>query len=420
MWALVAAACVDAVVAGTTGPAPAACNAPTYLGCFQDPYKDPSGESHRVLTEQVATKDALMDVERCIALCCKSGYAKGSLAGVEDGGDCYCDDGFGPYTIPRSTTCTTTCPGNPGTPCGGAGAMGVVTINACPSDAAQPVVPAWATAAEQVKAGPALQTCPSSCTRCPTEDTCCQGRGPDSYKVAGGYGCSPPNSNSTGCASGSVLKGNKCCCGPGPSTISTTLPNVLIIGDSVSDGYTSYVRSGLNTTANVGHGPDNSGGGCADGVLYGAQCTKYFVRTPLYELPPWDVITFNYGLHDGSDSNATYTQGITHIADQLLDTAKLANPSKPSRLVYFQTTIPGGANSVPGEPVSPSDKRVIELNAIAARVMGARGITVVDLYATMTKCGKTCSGCKPHCDGPGYQYLVDNAIIPAIKKALTA
>ena len=51
----------------------------------------------------------------------------------------------------------------------------------------------------------------------------------------------------------------------------TTLPNVLIIGDSVSDGYTSYVRSGLNTTANVGHGPDNSGGGCADGVLYASE-----------------------------------------------------------------------------------------------------------------------------------------------------
>jgi hypothetical protein len=50
----------------------------------------------------------------------------------------------------------------------------------------------------------------------------------------------------------------------------------------------------------------------------------------------------------------------------LTATAKEANPSKPSRLIYFQTTIPGGANSVPGEPVSPDDQKVLELNEIAS------------------------------------------------------
>ena len=82
-------------------------------------------------------------------------------------------------------------------------------------------------------------------------------------------------------------------------------------------------------------------------------------------------------------------------------------------------------------------------------VMKARKITVVDLYAAMTACGNvtcgTCSqrlmftiatgirlcnytilcaggagSCKPHCGAAGYNYLVDNAIVPAIKKALAA
>jgi hypothetical protein len=75
---------------------------------------------------------------------------------------------------------------------------------------------------------------------------------------------------------------------------------------------------------NVGHGPDNTGGGCADGARYGQQCTKYFVRTPMYELPPWDVITFNYGLHDGQDSNSTYLTAIESIADQMIITARCA------------------------------------------------------------------------------------------------
>ena len=63
-------------------------------------------------------------------------------------------------------------------------------------------------------------------------------------------------------------------------------PNVLIVGDSVSEGYTPFVMSAL-PDVNFGHGPDNTGGGAADGVGYGQLCMKYFVRTPQHELPPW-------------------------------------------------------------------------------------------------------------------------------------
>ena len=59
-----------------------------------------------------------------------------------------------------------------------------------------------------------------------------------------------------------------CCCGPGPSIVSSTQPNVLIVGDSVSDGYIPYVQKALAAVANVQHGPDNAGGGCADDVRH--------------------------------------------------------------------------------------------------------------------------------------------------------
>ena len=395
------------------------CTAPPHqLGCFQNPYRDPQGKSHLVLSKQVGTADAAMTHDRCVTLCCKAGYKPGSLAGLEHGGDCYCGRGLGPYTIPRSNACTTPCFGDHEEICGGKGAMDVMSISSCAGDN----VP-WKQAA--AAPAPTLQPCGvKGCTRCPSEDACCIGKSPDSYKVPGGYGCSPPGNMTGGCASGGFgknagLPAGRCCCGLGPSAISTSQPNVLIVGDSVSDGYIPHVQAVMHNTTNVQHGPNNAGGGCADGVGYGAWCTKYFVRTPQFTLPPWDVITFNYGLHDGADTNASYLSGISSIADQLIDTAKSANPSKPSRLIYFQTTIPGGANSVPGEPVSPNDQRVIELNDIAKGVMDSRNITVVDLYATMTACGKLCSGCKPHCSNPaGYQYLVDHAIVPAIKKAL--
>ena len=74
-------------------------------------------------------------------------------------------------------------------------------------------------------------------------------------------------------------------------------------------------------------------------------------------------------MHDGSDTNARYTANMVSIADQLVETVALAkvakakvgepaDAAKPTKLIYFQTTIPGGANSVPGEPVSPNDKKV--------------------------------------------------------------
>jgi hypothetical protein len=177
-----------------------------------------------------------------------------------------------------------------------------------------------------------------------------------------------------------------------------------------------------------------------------ALCTKYFVRTPRYELPPWQVLTFNYGLHDGADSNATYLGGISSIADQMVATAALigggggeggvggeggrggarastgagAQAQTQARLIYFLTTCPGGPNSVPGEPVSPGEQRVRELNEIAGKVMHAKNITVVDLHQTMVECGAVCKECRPHCPPAGYQYLVDHAIAPAIKKALQA
>jgi hypothetical protein len=74
---------------------------------------------------------------------------------------------------------------------------------------------------------------------------------------------------------------------------------------------------------------------------------------------------------------------------------------------------------VPGEPLAPNDLKVMQLNELAAAVMSPRNITVVDLYATMTRCGNvTCGACRPHCGAAGYSYLVDHAIVPAIKQAL--
>ena len=399
--------------------ASASCIAPTALGCFADPYTDPTGTVHPVLTHVVTDADPSMTVIKCVAMCCAAGFGVGSIAGVERGDACYCDTGFGPYTVPPSNGCNSTCAGDAHAKCGGTHALDAFSITSCPNTARQ-----WPSARSTLAAPPATQRCGAGgCTACPTEDACCTGVSPDAYRVAGGYGCSPPNVTASGCGYSSVKASNRCCCAPGPaaSTINASLANVLLVGDSVSMGYTRFVRAAFRGVATIGHGPDNTGGGAADGVAYGSACAKYFVRTPQHALPPWDVITFNFGLHDGSDTNASYLAGITAIADELVDVAKVAKPVGAARtqLVYFATTHSDGG-VVPGEPVSASNKRVKELNAIAARVMAQRAIPVVDLFKTMDECGAPCAACKPHCGAAGYKYLVTHAIVPAIEKALRA
>src|SRR3954471_24515888 len=66
------------------------------------------------------------------------------------------------------------------------------------------------------------------------------------------------------------------------------LPRVLLIGDSISIGYTEPVRMLLSGTANVHRIPTN-GATTANGVenLDSWVGTKH-----------WDVIHFNFGLHD--------------------------------------------------------------------------------------------------------------------------
>jgi len=75
-----------------------------------------------------------------------------------------------------------------------------------------------------------------------------------------------------------------------------SLPNVLILGDSVSIGYTPEVRSLLSGKANVyrplsadGMGAEN----CGDTTFGLANLDSWLAMAP-----HWSVIHFNFGLHD--------------------------------------------------------------------------------------------------------------------------
>ena len=66
------------------------------------------------------------------------------------------------------------------------------------------------------------------------------------------------------------------------------LPNVLLMGNSVSIGYTEYVQAALDGKANVYRIPDNGG----------STLTMFENQDLWLGKTHWDVIHFNWGLHD--------------------------------------------------------------------------------------------------------------------------
>ncbi len=151
------------------------------------------------------------------------------------------------------------------------------------------------------------------------------------------------------------------------------LPRVLIIGDSISIGYTLPVRKLLKGKANL-HRPLTNCGPTKRGV---EEIENWLGDGS------WDVIHFNWGLHDivhmkENGERVNPPQGQHQVrADQYeqnLDTLVKRLKQTGAKLIWCATTpVPEGASLR-----KPGDE--IEYNAIAQKVMDAHGIPTNDLY----------------------------------------
>jgi lysophospholipase L1-like esterase len=145
------------------------------------------------------------------------------------------------------------------------------------------------------------------------------------------------------------------------------LPRVLLIGDSISIGYTVTVRTELAGKANVHRIPEN-GADTANGLQK--------IDTWLGD-SHWDVIHFNWGLHDLKVTPAggrqvdleTYEKNLAVLVARLKRTG--------ARLIWATTTpVPEGKQNPLREAADAA-----RYNAAAARVMQANGVAIDDLYA---------------------------------------
>lgn len=159
------------------------------------------------------------------------------------------------------------------------------------------------------------------------------------------------------------------------------LPRVLLIGDSISMGYTLPVRELLKDKANV-HRPATNCGPTTRGL---EQLDQWLATGGKDN--HWDVIHFNWGLHDlkymgANGSNLAdpkaegshqqvppdeYRKNLQTLVKRLKETG--------ATLIWRNTTpVPEGAK---GRVVGDS----VKYNEIAAQVMKQEGVRVHDLYA---------------------------------------
>lgn len=158
-----------------------------------------------------------------------------------------------------------------------------------------------------------------------------------------------------------------------------SLPRVLLIGDSISIGYTLGVRERLAGRANVHRPPAN----CAS-TLEGLANLDAWLGDG-----KWDLIHFNWGLHDLkflgpngenlADPEAPDSRRKVPIEDYERHLGVLVKRLQATGAVLvWRTTTPvpeGAKGRVPGDAA--------RYNEVAARVMKQAGVAVHDLFGSV-------------------------------------
>jgi len=136
------------------------------------------------------------------------------------------------------------------------------------------------------------------------------------------------------------------------------LPRVLLVGDSISRGYTLPVRHALAGRVNVHRAPENCGA-----TERGLQKMDLWLGDG-----HWDLIHFNFGIHDRARSEDLYRTNLEQIVDRLQKTG--------AKLVWARTTpAPDGTNAE-NFTAALCDR----LNRVADDVMRRRNVAIDDLY----------------------------------------
>jgi lysophospholipase L1-like esterase len=140
------------------------------------------------------------------------------------------------------------------------------------------------------------------------------------------------------------------------------LPRMLIIGDSISRGYTLAVRHALAGKVNVHRAPANCG----------PTATGLAKLDAWLGADKWDLITWNFGIHDRHTEPALYRKNLDLLLGRLKKTG--------AKIIWVRTTPapPSGKNNE-----GFTDALCDQVNQAADGVMQANEVPEVDLYSLL-------------------------------------
>lgn len=186
--------------------------------------------------------------------------------------------------------------------------------------------------------------------------------------------------------------------------------NVLIIGDSISIGYTSFVEKALAPDVIIMHNPGNGGS-----TIRGTENIEKWLDNK-----QWDVIIFNFGLHDlvykDQDNKYDVINGKVSVSleeyKKNLEAIIVKLKETTATLIFVNTTV------VPENSVGRKVEDPAKYNEVAQEVMFRNGIQVVDLYtASLLIHPQNSQQGNVHYTPVGYEQLATH-IIKIIKNIL--
>ena len=181
------------------------------------------------------------------------------------------------------------------------------------------------------------------------------------------------------------------------------LPRVLLIGDSILNGYQGQATKLLKGKANVD-------------LWVNPYNQSEHVNKLLSEVltnGPYDVVVFNMGLHgwqEGRIKQGTFEplmKGYVEVLKAKLPKAKL----------LWASSTPVTVKGKPTEINAEINPNIVEQNRMAAKVMAEMGVPVVDFYGLLIDKRELARGDMFHWTGPAYN-LIAQAAVDAILREL--
>jgi acyl-CoA thioesterase-1 len=202
--------------------------------------------------------------------------------------------------------------------------------------------------------------------------------------------------------------------------VKSSRPRVLILGDSISIGYTPFVKEMLKDEAVVVRPmrPNGRAENCSGTTLGVTEIDRWLK----IDGGNWDVIHFNWGLHDlkrqKPDGTASDDPNDAHQADpakyeqNLREIVKHLKATNAKLILATTTPVP--------EKVSPhrDPQDVVRYNEIAQKIAKENDIAIDDLYAfAMPKLSEIQRPANVHFTEAGSKVLAEQ-VAASIRKAL--